>query len=53
MCLKDREAMKSWHVMISGQAQHGHGEEACQMFWKMQEAGIELDEITIASIFKS
>ncbi|KAJ7518407.1 hypothetical protein O6H91_21G067400 [Diphasiastrum complanatum] len=40
----------AWTSMISAYSQHGHGQFAIQLFAQMQEVGIELNDITIASI---
>ncbi|KAL5228506.1 hypothetical protein ABZP36_016771 [Zizania latifolia] len=39
----------SWSTLISGYVQSGHSNMALQIFWSMLDAGIEPNEITLAS----
>lgn len=40
----------SWSAMIGGLAQHGHGQEALQVFDQMLKAGIPPNHITLVSV---
>ncbi|KFK36332.1 hypothetical protein AALP_AA4G109000 [Arabis alpina] len=40
----------SWNSMISGYSQAGHGKEAMDLFRRMEEEGVELDERTLVSV---
>ncbi|CAK9309193.1 unnamed protein product [Citrullus colocynthis] len=42
-----------WNTMISALAQHGHGEEAMQMFNGMVESGLKPDRITFIVILSA
>lgn len=42
-----------WNTMISALAQHGHGEEAMQMFNDMVESGLKPDRITFIVILSA
>eukprot|EP01018_Ginkgo_biloba_P024429 Gb_13303 [translate_table: standard] len=43
----------SWNAMIAGYGMHGHGEEALQIFLKMQQACIEPNYITFISVLSA
>eukprot|EP01018_Ginkgo_biloba_P029375 Gb_08128 [translate_table: standard] len=43
----------SWSAMIAGYAQHGHAEEALELFCEMQRAGINANQFTYGSILRS
>lgn len=43
----------AWNVMIVGCAQCGQSQEALQLFQQMQQAGIEPNQATYVSIFKT
>lgn len=45
-----KKTIVSWTSMIAALAMHGHGEEAIQLFHKMEDSGIKPDEITFISI---
>ncbi|KAJ7530982.1 hypothetical protein O6H91_14G027300 [Diphasiastrum complanatum] len=42
-----------WNSMVSGYAQHGQGERALKLFKKMQEMGVEPDEVTFLCILSA
>ncbi|KAL6839245.1 hypothetical protein ACP4OV_030917 [Aristida adscensionis] len=42
-----------WNSMISTYAQHGHGEEALQVFQQMREAGIEPNYVTFVGVLSA
>lgn len=42
-----------WNALISGYAQHGHAQEALQLFWQMQDAGEDATSVTFLSILPS
>ncbi|GFY86318.1 tetratricopeptide repeat (TPR)-like superfamily protein [Actinidia rufa] len=41
----------AWTSLIAGVAQFGHGEEALELFKRMREVPVALDEFTIATVF--
>ncbi|KAH7433132.1 hypothetical protein KP509_07G055500 [Ceratopteris richardii] len=41
----------SWTAMIAAYAQHGHGEEALDLFKQMLAAGFQPNEVTFVSVF--
>jgi pentatricopeptide repeat protein len=43
----------SWNTMIAGYAQHGYGEEALQLFRRMQLAGMKPKESTFVSVLSA
>ncbi|KAJ7296567.1 hypothetical protein O6H91_Y115100 [Diphasiastrum complanatum] len=43
----------SWNVMIAAYAQHGLGQEAILLFNKMQEQGVQPDDITFVSLLSA
>ncbi|XP_011624337.1 pentatricopeptide repeat-containing protein At1g11290, chloroplastic [Amborella trichopoda] len=46
----DRMTMRnvvSWNAMLNGYVQSGASEEALELFWKMQEEGIRVSDVTI------
>ena len=43
----------SWTAMIEGYSQHGHYEEAFEVFQQMQRAGLKPDQITYMSILNA
>lgn len=40
----------SWNAMISGYAQHGHGERAIKLFNKMKDEGLKPNRITFVTL---
>ncbi|KAJ7548401.1 hypothetical protein O6H91_07G010300 [Diphasiastrum complanatum] len=50
--LQHRDAY-SWTAMIAGFSQHGHGQEAVQLFQKMQQEGFKPNNINYASVLKA
>lgn len=40
----------SWNAMISGYAQHGHGERAIKLFDEMRQEAVEPNEITFIAV---
>ncbi|KAL5974638.1 hypothetical protein ACLOJK_031308 [Asimina triloba] len=43
----------SWNSMISGYAQHGYGKKALEIFGKMQQENLEMDEITFIGVISA
>eukprot|EP01018_Ginkgo_biloba_P024556 Gb_08560 [translate_table: standard] len=43
----------TWTAIISGYAQHGHGEEALILFYQMQRAGTKPNQFTFASVLRA
>ena len=43
----------SWNAMIAGYAQHGHCEEAFEVFRQMQQVGMKPNQITYMSILNA
>lgn len=43
----------SWSAIIAGYAEGGYDEEALLLFWRMQQEGIDPDEITYVFILKT
>lgn len=43
----------TWNAMISGYAQHGHGQEALELFTYMKQKEVEHDIVTHLSIIKA
>lgn len=48
--MMEHRNVATWTAMICGAAQHGHGQEALQMFDKMMEAGVKPNELTFTGI---
>jgi pentatricopeptide repeat protein len=51
--LQWNRSLVTWNAMISGYAQHGMGQEAFELFQRMQNSGIDPDKFTYASILKA
>lgn len=49
--LPERDTV-TWSAMVAGYAQHGHGQEALEVFQQMQEESIEPSIITFVGILK-
>ncbi|KAI3675220.1 hypothetical protein L1987_84806 [Smallanthus sonchifolius] len=45
-----RKTIVSWTTMVAGLAMQGYGEEALELFHRMEESGIKPDEITFISV---
>ncbi|KAJ7295918.1 hypothetical protein O6H91_Y155500 [Diphasiastrum complanatum] len=43
----------SWTAIISAYADHGQGEEAIKLFWKMQHTGIAPDRVAFVVVLKA
>lgn len=43
----------SWTAMISGHVAHGKGKEAVQLFFQMQQAGINPDKVTFVAVLEA
>eukprot|EP01018_Ginkgo_biloba_P006827 Gb_25737 [translate_table: standard] len=43
----------TWTTIITGYAQNGLGDEALKLFWRMQRAGMRLNQFTFASVVKA
>lgn len=48
--MPEKKSIVSWTSMIVALAMHGYGEEAIQLFHKMEDSGIRPDGITFVSI---
>ncbi|GAB2214860.1 hypothetical protein Drorol1_Dr00019225 [Drosera rotundifolia] len=46
---KERDLV-SWNSMISGYAQHGHGQEALEVFKEMQSMNMKMDGVTLIAV---
>ncbi|XP_055818590.1 pentatricopeptide repeat-containing protein At2g36730-like [Solanum dulcamara] len=42
--------LQTWTIMISGLADHGHGEEAVSLFARMEESGFRPDSLSFSAI---
>ena len=49
-CARD---VVAWNAIISGYAQHGHGEEALNCFETMKSEGFSPDAITFTSVLNA
>lgn len=49
----DKKDVVSWNSMLTGCAQHGHGEEAVQRFEKMLKHGVKPNQITFLCILNA
>lgn len=43
----------SWTAMITGYTQQGQGEEALELWWQMEQEGVNPDELTFVSILNA
>ncbi|KAJ7566960.1 hypothetical protein O6H91_02G125700 [Diphasiastrum complanatum] len=48
-----RRDVVAWNAMLAGYAQHGHGQEALQLFEDMQRSGFKPNDGTYVSILKA
>lgn len=48
-----RPNMVTWNSMIAAYAQHGHGQDALQIFQQLQQVDIEPDRVTFLSALKA
>lgn len=48
-----KHSLVTWNSLIAGYVQHGHGQEALCLFFKMQDGGLEPDKITFLSVVKA
>lgn len=46
----DDKNLQTWTIMISGLADHGHGEEAMSLFARMEESGFRPDSLSFSAI---
>ncbi|KAH0764844.1 hypothetical protein KY285_000715 [Solanum tuberosum] len=46
----DDKNLQTWTIMISGLADHGHGEEAVSLFARMEESGFRPDSLSFSEI---
>eukprot|EP00250_Pteridium_aquilinum_P008230 c17787_g1_i1 orf=1546-5700(-) len=51
-CLLTRDVV-TWNALIAGSVQHGHSEEALQLFQHMQEGGFECDQVTYVCVLQA
>ncbi|GLU02760.1 hypothetical protein SLE2022_199980 [Rubroshorea leprosula] len=49
----DKQDCVVWNTMISALGQHGHGEEAIQMFYDMIRLGVKPDRVTLVVILNA
>ncbi|XP_060197271.1 pentatricopeptide repeat-containing protein At5g66520-like isoform X1 [Lycium barbarum] len=49
----DDKNLQTWTIMISGLADHGHGEEAVSLFARMEEAGFRPDSLSFSAILNA
>lgn len=42
-----------WTAMISGYTRHGYGQEALELYWKMEQAGLRPDNVAFVSILQA
>jgi len=49
---RDRDVV-SWTMMVSGYAQNGYSEDALNLFFQMQEEGIDSNQYTFSSILNA
>lgn len=40
-----------WNAMIAGMAMNGDGEGALELFWKMENVGVMVDDLTFLAVF--
>ncbi|XP_031476304.1 pentatricopeptide repeat-containing protein At2g02980, chloroplastic-like [Nymphaea colorata] len=50
--MSDRSVF-TWNSMIGGLAMHGHGDEALDLFWKMQECDVIPDNVTFVGVLSA
>eukprot|EP01018_Ginkgo_biloba_P036720 Gb_30661 [translate_table: standard] len=43
----------SWNALITGHAQHGHGEEALKFYLQMQQTSAKIDKFTFSSVLRA
>ncbi|KAG9443715.1 hypothetical protein H6P81_015055 [Aristolochia fimbriata] len=48
-----RKDLVSWTSMIMGYVSHGHADEAIELYFLMQEAGVGLDAVTILGLLQA
>lgn len=45
--------LQSWTIMISGLADHGHGEDAISLFTQMEQTGLQPDSMSFSGILSA